>query len=153
MPSERRGRRAIARVIFATAVVGGLPGCILLPMPEHGLISGKGGVAEETLAALRSDRATRADVLLRLGEPSERREDDRVFVYGWKVKWGYGFVYFAGGATVPKEKYAAIRFDDEAVVADVFLAEPRWLTSARSALEDWVGSAETRSAPDASPPH
>ena len=154
MRIERRGLRAIALAAFGTAAVADLTGCIALPLPDHRLLSGKGAVPEETIEAMRADHATRADVLLRLGEPSERRENDRVFVYGWQTCWGYMLMFGAGGVALRKEKYAAIRFDDQACVADVFLATPRVfhsfrdgvVTPARGVLEEWVA----RDAPQAS---
>lgn len=67
-------------------------GCLPVPTPPHGL-----GVVldEETFAALRPGEVTRADVLLTLGEPHHRLDEDRCLMYEWEVAYGYVIV---GGA-------------------------------------------------------
>jgi outer membrane protein assembly factor BamE (lipoprotein component of BamABCDE complex) len=145
VPSDPRGRRLRAAGLVAIA---GLAGCLIVPLPEHDLLFGKGAVDVETLDAFRAGRTTRADVLLRLGEPAERRGNDRVFVYGWSVACGWIVVGFGPGGQVgqiDRPKYAAIRFDEDGVATDVLLAEDWWFTSATTVLDEWAG-------PDAPPP-
>jgi len=67
-------------------------GCIsvYLPEPAHG---GERVITEETVEPLKPGQSTRADVLHLLGDPTgERREEDRFFVYYWRVtvgQWEY----------------------------------------------------------------
>jgi hypothetical protein len=63
-------------------------GCVLLPIPTpaHG---GYGLITDEELESLKPGQATRGDVLLRLGDPSERIDDDRFFIYQWERTHGY----------------------------------------------------------------
>ena len=71
-------------------------GCIILPIPTpaHG---GYGVITEESIATLESEKATRADVLLKLGDPAERLYQDRFFVYEWVQTHGYLFWAVGGG--------------------------------------------------------
>jgi outer membrane protein assembly factor BamE (lipoprotein component of BamABCDE complex) len=153
--SRRRALHAFALAAAGSAVVAGLPGCLMLPLPEHGLNSGKGAVHPQTLEEFRVGRATRADVLLRLGEPSERRWSDRVFVYGWEAEWGYAFVtwYYGGtAAPLPTEKYAAIHFDDAGIVDDAVLLEYWFHHPGSHAVDEWAGPDAPRPAPSSDPP-
>lgn len=155
MRSEPRGAWRIAcRAAGALVPAVALGGCLIIPTPEHGLISGKGAVDAETLDAFRTGRTTRAEVLLRLGEPAERRGDDRVFVYAWEVACGWfaaGAGYAGVAGPIPKQKYAAIRFDDAGVASDVIVAEGSWLRSATKVLDQWAGPDAPHPKPPPSP--
>jgi outer membrane protein assembly factor BamE (lipoprotein component of BamABCDE complex) len=145
MPSDRRARATFRAAFVAT--LAATTGCLVVPTPEHGLCSGKGAVEPEALDAFRVGRTTRADVLLRLGEPTDRRGNDRVFVYAWEVARGWWFVgggYSGAAGPIPKQKYAAIRFDDSGVVDGVLFVDPSWLENASRELDAWAG-------PDAPP--
>lgn len=153
MRSERRERWSFARGVAAAACLSALCGCLIVPTPEHGLASGKGAVEPDTLHQFHVGKSTRADVLLRLGEPSERRGNDRVFVYAWEVVRAWWFVGGAGGVgvagAIPKQKYAAIRFDGAGVVDDVRFVDPSWLRSAATELDAWAGPEAPAPSPEA----
>ena len=70
-----------------------LAGCLPVPTVPHGL---EPVPDQETVDSLSPGASTRADVLLRLGEPRHRLDDDRFFLYEWKVAYGYVIV---GGYT------------------------------------------------------
>jgi hypothetical protein len=74
-------------VLFST-------GCVIVPTPEHGLLSGRGEICEEDLTFLKIGKTTLVDVLLRFGEPDFTRNNNKVLVYQWKVIGGY---YAVGG--------------------------------------------------------
>jgi hypothetical protein len=63
-------------------------GCVILPIPTpaHG---GAGVITEESVESLEAGKATRGDVLLKLGDPAERLQEDRFFVYRWELTHGY----------------------------------------------------------------
>ena len=90
-----------------------LASCIPVPTPPHGL-----GVVldEETFEGLRPGEATRADVLLTLGEPHHRIDQDRCLMYEWAVAYGYVIV---GGAMqaypipVVAPHYLCLEFADD----------------------------------------
>lgn len=63
-----------------------LAGCAPVPTVPHGI-----GVVydNDSFESLRLGESTRADVLMILGEPKYRLEDDRFFMYEWSVAYGY----------------------------------------------------------------
>jgi hypothetical protein len=74
-----------AGLILLTAIFAN--GCIpvFIPTPPHGVRV----ITEDTVESLKPGQSTRADVLHLLGDPIERTEEDRFFVYGWGSAWGY----------------------------------------------------------------
>lgn len=79
-------------------LVGGMiSGCIIVPTPLHG---GKGVVSEEVAKSFVPGETTRAEVLLQLGSPDHRLEDDRFIVYDWTQIAGYWAAGGRGSATV-----------------------------------------------------
>lgn len=66
-----------------------LVGCLPIPTVPHTL-----GPRPDKSAidALKLEVANRADVLLLLGEPHHRLEDDRFLIYEWDVAYGYVIV-------------------------------------------------------------
>ena len=69
-----------------------LAGCLPIPVVPHGLdvVPDK-----DAFKSLCSGAATRADVLLLMGEPRHRLDDDRFLMYEWDV--AYGYVVAGGG--------------------------------------------------------
>jgi hypothetical protein len=70
-----------------------LAGCLPIPTVPHGL---EPVPDQEAVDSLSPGVSTRADVLLLLGEPKHRLDDDRFFLYEWDVAYGYVIV---GGYT------------------------------------------------------
>ena len=91
--TRSNARVMLGRMVLLALTGLGLSGCIIIPTPSHG---GVGVITEETIESFEPGKTTRADILLRLGDPAERLEEDRFFVYQWKRIHGY---FFAGGAT------------------------------------------------------
>jgi outer membrane protein assembly factor BamE (lipoprotein component of BamABCDE complex) len=81
----------------------GLGGCILIPTPS---VSGYSVITNKTIESLEPGKTTRADVLLILGEPGERLEDDRIFVYHWEQVAGFGMV----PTSLTNDHYLALEF-------------------------------------------
>lgn len=79
-----------------TLSVSTMAGCIPLPVPPHGL-----GVVpdKEEFESFRTGISKRADVLLALGEPRYRLDEDRFLLYEWTV--AYGYLLISGGAVLP----------------------------------------------------
>lgn len=99
-----RQRMITASFLFLWSVGSG---CIILPIPTpaHG---GYGVITEDSVESLEAGKATRADVLLKLGDPAERFYNDR-----WELTHGY--LMWAIGA------YGAGTGDIHALTADHFL--------------------------------
>jgi hypothetical protein len=76
-----------------------MAGCIPIPAPPHGL-----GVIpdKEGFESFRIDVSKRADILLVLGEPQYRLDEDRFLLYEWTVAYGYLLIGGPGaGAALP----------------------------------------------------
>lgn len=99
-----------------------LAGCIYVPYVHPDAVRGWGAVEPATLDDLARLQASRADVLLRLGEPERRSPDDRYFTYEWTAR--VGAVGVLGGASFPVDNVfrASIRFDGSGHVAETHLA-------------------------------
>ncbi|HLZ33215.1 MAG TPA: hypothetical protein VKP13_04305, partial [Nitrospira sp.] len=84
----------------------------------------------------------RADILLRLGDPAERLDEDRFFVYYWLRTHGYGFVgagYSGIGGGLPATHYLGIEFTSDNRLKRAKVFHP-WLpfTDKRASLEEWM---------------
>jgi outer membrane protein assembly factor BamE (lipoprotein component of BamABCDE complex) len=139
--------KVILSGISLLALTGlGLSGCIIIPTPSH---DGVGVITKETIESFEPGKTTRADILLRLGDPAERLEEDRFFVYQWKRIHGY---FFAGGgysgvaAVLLATHSLGIEFTPDNRLKRVKVIHP-WLalTEKRSSLEEWM--AEEREVP------
>ncbi len=88
-------------------------GCIIYP--QFARVSppgpGRGEVAREDIHALRLGSTTREEVLLFLGEPDLRRDDDRCFAYVWGEVWGF-VGGDSSGANLTRHLALMLSFDD-----------------------------------------
>ena len=96
------------RHIFLISVIILIYSCAYIPTPEHG----RGIIPDEVMNILVSGETTRADVLLRFGDPIQRFEEDRFFLYHWKIITGY---VGGGGTMAPSEdlNYLCLEFTPE----------------------------------------
>lgn len=69
--------------LFAVLLIHG--GCCF-PIPAIDLTAVNGVVPNKAIKSLSQGKSMRADVLLLLGDPNERREQDRFFIYEWRVE-------------------------------------------------------------------
>lgn len=92
-------------LLVLTGVV--LSGCILIPTPS---VAGYRVIPDKTIESLEPGKTTRADVLLKLGEPGERLEDDRIFVYHWEQVAGFGMIPTALGGSITNDYYLGLEF-------------------------------------------
>jgi hypothetical protein len=91
----RRIRRGVAHALLLALVItaAGCPFFIPLPGP------GPGAPSVDVLHRIEPGVTTRADVLLALGDPDFRLEDDRYFVYDWTETHAVmGVIIAYGGA-------------------------------------------------------
>jgi len=91
------------RMVLLVFTAVGLGGCILIPTPT---VSGYSVITDKTIESFEPGKTTRADVLLKLGEPGERLEDDRVFVYHWEQVAGFGIA----PTSLTNDHYLALEF-------------------------------------------
>ena len=98
-------------MLLACIVLAAFAGCVVIPMPEHALLEGRGEIDESDIAFLEEGKTTREDVLLRFGEPDVVLRDQRILAYHWEVSKGIWLLvgagpYGAGGAAGIDDKSA-----------------------------------------------
>jgi outer membrane protein assembly factor BamE (lipoprotein component of BamABCDE complex) len=96
------------RMVLLVLAGVGLIGCsILIPTPS---IVGYSEITNKTIESLEPGKTTRADVLLKLGEPGERLKNDRIFVYHWQQVASFGMIPTALGGSMTNDHYLAFEF-------------------------------------------
>ena len=77
----------IAFSVISIATTGCIPGLIgFVPTPgalEEG--SPRANIASDVIEAFKPNVTSRSDVLVRLGDPTERIADDRFLIYEWRT--------------------------------------------------------------------
>lgn len=111
--------RALASAGVAAAGCLPLPGCVLLPLPEHGDGSTP-FITADTIEQLAAGRASRADAVMLLGEPSWRGPEDRMLEYHWTANVGFfgvgGYGAPGAGGMISKPRRLCLEFDDAGVL-------------------------------------
>jgi outer membrane protein assembly factor BamE (lipoprotein component of BamABCDE complex) len=122
----------------AVFTLSGLSGCLVLPVPVHQSSEtsseSRANVGPNTAPRIVPGSTTRTDVLLMLGEPDGRGDDDRWFSYRTHVSrggWHWAAVWVAagaGGGGAPIDDWEAVRrlvvrFDERGVVSSVESAQ------------------------------
>jgi hypothetical protein len=79
------------QVILIVNVMLLIGSCLYVPTHEHG----DSMIPDEAMNFLVPGKTTRADVLLRFGDPIQRLEEDRYFIYHWETVIGY--MIYGGG--------------------------------------------------------
>lgn len=103
-------------------------GCLIWPFPTGELLSGRGRIRSEDVQPLAVGQASRAEVLLRLGEPDEVLEDGSVFVYRWtEVRGLIVFASYGGGGAIPFPGHRDLRlaFDGQGRLVQVSFGKGR----------------------------
>jgi hypothetical protein len=130
------------RLVVALATMGVLSsGCLIIPTPAGG---GRGGVITRgSVEPLGLGVATRTDVLLRLGNPAERLEGDRFFVYRWERIHGLVLFLVPGfaGSSGPiwDKHYLGLEFTTDGHLKRFQFFDPSWFGSdVRESLRQWM---------------
>jgi len=128
----------------------GLSGCLIIPIPSHG---GDGVIPKETIESFEPGKTTRADVLLRLGVPSTRPEEERFVVYQWTRINGYWEILIppnGAGGPIHHSCYLGLEFTPEGRVKRVKVFDPWFnffeLDDQHQKLQKWM--AEERELPN-----
>jgi hypothetical protein len=122
------------------AIVWG-SGCI--PLPEHGLLAGRGKIDEADIAFLKIGVTTREEVVLRFGEPDIVLFDQRIMAYSWTVSVGiYGGQYSAGD--IPRDHIFMLEFDNEGRLSRAEMNSSGWV-GRLTMLEKWIEKSENAS--------
>jgi hypothetical protein len=117
-----------------------LTGCLVVPTPEHDLLSGHGEI-------IPGDE----QVLLTLGEPGLSLDYGRILVYEWSVTRAYWFVVFgggysgyAGGGQVGKQYVFLIEFDDRGMLKRYERLPVALFKSLASVVDEWTSDDEIK---------
>lgn len=86
--------------------------CAYLPLPAHDLLSKKGVINKKIIKSLKPGETTREDLLLQIGAPDERHEQDRYFIYYWVATEGMFAIGFVGGNYIERTHYFCVEFDE-----------------------------------------
>lgn len=114
-----------ARALIVLAGLALVTGCVAIPVPEHG---GRGGaVATGAVEKLTVGSTTRVEVLLALGEPTDRRAEDRAYVYQWERTVGE-VAYPGGGSSIQKPRQLCLEFDRNGILTRKELFQPGMLS-------------------------
>lgn len=131
--------------LITIATTGCIPGIIGF-VPTPGALakdSPRANIANDVIDKLIREQATRSDVLLRLGDATERISDDRFLVYEWRsvdtifaVNLGYGGVY--GGPVAGTAHFICLEFgpDHRLVQSRRFDTESR--EDAHNEMLQWI---------------
>lgn len=93
-----------------------LNSCLYIPTPDHG---GDSAVSDEILITFVPGETTLADVILKLGKPVQRLEEDRYLIYHWEAIVGYMiFAYgYSGIAGLNSElNYLCFEFSSDNIL-------------------------------------
>lgn len=128
-------------LVFACVAIGSLCGCI--PLPEHGLLAGRGKVDEADIAFLKIGVTTREDVVLRFGEPDIILFEQRILAYYWTVSVGvFAGQYTAGD--IPRDHIFMLEFDEEGLLNRAGLNASGWIKK-EAMLKEWIRESENAS--------
>lgn len=128
-------------VVLVWIVMVLLAGCIVVPLPEHALLRGRGSISEKDIAFFGVGETTREDVLLQLGEPDLVLSQERSMVYYWQVSHGYFFVggYGSGAAgPIAKDYLLMLEFDHAGYLDRFEMCGSVWQT-AQAKINAWIG--------------
>ena len=125
------------RMVLLVLMGVGLSGCFLIPTPS---VVGYSVITDKSIESLEPGKTTRADVLLKLGEPGERLEGDRIFVYHWVHVTGFGVMPTDMG-TITHDHYLGLEFGPDNRLKRVKEFSGGWLhplTTPSRTLGQWT---------------
>jgi len=117
-----------------------LVSCVYIPTPEHSTVSERGRVTVDSLKQLVPQQSSRADVLLLLGEPSTRENDDQYLYFSWQAIQGYLVIGFPGGGWVgdiPNSHILVVEFSDEGRLTRYEFFDSGLFGDLNQAIEKW----------------
>jgi len=126
--------------------------CMYIPTPTHSLSSSCGVVPIQVIESITPGKTTREDLVLKIGGPDRLYQGERIFVYEWSGKEGVlaaGYGYSGAAATIERNHYLAIEFDQKNIVvkykhyaSGLFDSLYSRGTGAEQRMLEWVEAAE-----------
>lgn len=135
------------KMVACSIVLAAAAGCVI-PTPgslDEG--SARANIARDVVEFLKPLQTTRADVVLRLGNPTERLAGDRFFIYDWAtvdVIWAFcaegGCI---GGPLARTAHFLGFEFDPENRVVEVRKFEADTVGDARKQMLEWIATEDS----------
>jgi len=102
-----------------------LTACIPVPTPEHSILSGRAMIGDNDIQRLVAGKGdlTREDILLELGDPNKRFDQDKYFCYGWQRTQAYVFLPYAAGE-MGQIHWLCMQFDNDSRLILIEHIEP-----------------------------
>jgi len=123
---------------LACVAMGSLGGCI--PLPEHGLLAGRGQIDKEDIAFLKVGVTTREDVVLRFGEPDIVLFEQRILAYYWAVSVGILISQYGGG-DIRRDHIFMLEFDNQGRLKRAEMNASGWV-GGLIRLKEWMKESE-----------
>ncbi len=135
------------KMVICSIVLAATAGCVI---PTPGALddsSPRGKISQDMVKSLKPSHTTRADVLLRLGNPTERIAGDRFFLYNW-VTLDLIWLFCAGGGCIggplaTTTNSLGFEFDPEDRVVEVRKFEANPVGNARKQMLEWIASEDS----------
>jgi len=119
--------KRLAGMVTASTALLVSTGCLIWPFPTGSLLSGRGRIQPDYTAPLEIGKATREDVLLRLGEPDVVLDNGAVYIYRWTEVRGFFALFGQNNAVVipfPGHRGLRLEFDAESRLRGVMFGLP-----------------------------
>ncbi len=118
-PTARRFGQCCWPLALAAALITCVTGCLVIPTPEFNTGRARANINRQPPKQLEPGRATRAEVMMVLGEPDAVTPDESKLAYrSEKVcgLWCVGGYGSATGGTITKDRYLVVEFDAQGVL-------------------------------------
>jgi len=129
--------KLIIGIFFLLAGIS-LSGCVIIPTPAHG---GKGVVSAEVVQSFILGKTTRAEVLLQLGSPNYRFDQDRFIAYDWTQIVGYWGAGGQGGGDaggIKDYRILCMEFSQDNRLKKYKFFSQRWFKGAAELMYEWI---------------
>lgn len=130
------------KMVACSVVLAAAAGCVI---PTPGALdegSARANIARDVVELLKPLQTTRADVVLRLGNPTERLAGDRFFIYDWATVdliWAFcAGGECIGGPLARTAHFLGFEFDPENRVVEVRKFEADSVSEARQEMLGWI---------------
>ena len=129
------------RLLLCFTLTIATAGCLYIPTPQHGLLSGRGMIDAEETRKFRVGITTREDVLLLLGEPDATLNNQSVFLYTWTRTQGYLIIGGYGRGEIAAIGHTTLLlfdFDANNYLKRFELTSPGIFSSVMGEAQKWI---------------
>lgn len=137
------GTAGAARIGAVAIILAVLSGCVVPTPNALDVQSPRANISETQFVDFKPTSTRRADVLLRLGNPTDRIDDDRFFVYDWRtidVIWLFCYQNCIGGPIARTANLLVFEFDAANRLVEMRRIEAGDHGAASDRLQKWIES-------------